>query len=276
VLRTIEGDLDSDVLRRALTLTVNRHDILRTSYSTGVGALEQMVAPHLTAEQQHQLLRVYEDVVCTDVFDSISSIVTASVREPFLLSMPPHVRATVIRVRGERRAIVCFVFHHICIDGISEGLFVREVWQHYCSCVGDSTFSPSRPPLQYKDFATWQRTSFASASAARLDADLEYWRRELDGYQSTPVVYEQQSEPGRSRQHGHVAGAIDSLTANSLCEFSAALGTSPFVAILAALQFVVGRQVGVDDVVVGIPFAGRDRPELDDMMGYFVNMLSVR
>ena len=186
-----------------------------------------------------------------------------------------HVRAAVIRTQGDRRAVVCFVFHHICIDGVSEGLFVREVWRCYRACLDDAAFVAARPSLQYKDYAQWQRAGFAGEYATKLDADRDFWRRELDGYQPIELMCRSRSGQALPLEHGFAVREIDGPTTEGVVEFSGSLDASPFIVILTALQLVIARQADVDDVVVGIPFAGRERSELDGMLGYFINMLSV-
>lgn len=254
------GRLDLARLRHAFEGVVARHESLRTTFALVGDAVTQIVSPHAVAR-----------VTVVDVGAAGSReereaaaerLVTRAVDCPFDTARGPLLRITVVRV-DDHLAIVGVALHHLIADAWSMTVFVREV----VACYREEALP--RPALQYPDFASWQRQERDPASTARRVA---YWRAKLADLPAAPRATRGAPRPGcrvTSRRIGDdVLVAVRALTRRT--------GSTLFAAVLTAWQAVLARFAGVDDVVVLVPVDERDRPELAEVIGFFVDLVPVR
>ncbi|HEU4452091.1 MAG TPA: amino acid adenylation domain-containing protein, partial [Longimicrobium sp.] len=193
--------------------------------------------------------------------------------KPFDLANGPLVRAALVRIAGGD-AVLAFNVHHSVGDGWSWGIVLRDVSTAYEAVRRGE--SPDLPPadLQYADFAAWQREWL---SGERLETQLDYWRRALEG---APALLELPTDRPRPSRPGH-AGALHAFGLSAeltdrVRSLAAREGATPFMAMLAAFQALLARWAGQRDVVVGSPIAGRNHAEAEGIVGFFVNMLPLR
>jgi amino acid adenylation domain-containing protein len=200
-------------------------------------------------------------------------LATAEAQLPFDLTRGPLLRATLIRL-GALEHILLVTMHHIASDGWSIGVLVREVETLY------KAFSTGRPspleelPVQYADYAQWQREWL---SGDVLAEQLSYWKRQLQG---APPVLELPADrprpPVQSFKGATEPVSISAEVGESLKALSRSEGVTMYMLLLAAWQVLLHRYTGIDDIVVGSPIAGRNRAEVEPLIGLFVNSLVLR
>ncbi|HEX6749443.1 MAG TPA: amino acid adenylation domain-containing protein [Longimicrobium sp.] len=264
VRHRLEGTVDADALRRALTAVVARHEALRARYREADGApVQEIAAPW---EIDLPVVPVAGD-------DDEEAWLAAEAFRPFDLERGPLLRAALLR-RGEREHVLALNVHHSVGDGWSWGLLLRDLSDAYAAALrGDD---PHLPPLelQYADFAAWQRGWLAGD---RLESQLAYWRAALEG---APALLELPTDRPRPALPANRGALLPfSLTpglTRRVHALAAHEGATLFMTLLAAFQAVLARWSGQRDVVVGSPIAGRHHGEAEEIAGFFVNTLPLR
>ncbi len=260
VAARLEGRLSVLSLRRALEQVVNRHEALRTSFPEQEGGPVQAIHPPGS---------IPLPLIDLSAGGDVEALLRDEASRPFDLAAGPLVRALLVR-RAPEEHLLLVTMHHIVTDGWSTGLLVGELGSFYA----DSESELPALPIQYADFAAWQRSWLA---AEVLDEQLGFWRRTLDGVPASldlpldrprPPVW---SSAGGRRELRLPAGLVRDLRALARRE-----GATPFMALLAAFAALLGRHAGQEDLVVGTPVAGRRRAELEGLIGLFVNTLPLR
>ncbi|WP_439680119.1 amino acid adenylation domain-containing protein [Embleya sp. MST-111070] len=280
VLR-LRGRVDPALLRRAVEGVLTRHDVLRGRFTAGPDGPVQVTDPVWAPWDE-----VY-DPGTADPGDAEAAALAEARRrcaEPFDLARGPLFRATPIRIGAEDHLLVV-VMHHAVVDGWSLPLFWAEVGAGYRALAGFESGSgsvsasvsmppePARPPLQYADFAAWER-----ADTTRGAADLAYWREKLAGATATEIPGDRRRPAMFDEKGASVDFELPETVARRTAEVARELGATPFVILCAAFAVTAARLSGSTDVVLGSPTAGRGRqyPELADAIGPFVNTLVLR
>jgi len=261
----LSGDVRVDVLGAALDEIVRRHEILRTTFHWSGDRLMQHVGAARTVPIERHALR-------GDAAD-VQTLVTAQNERPFDLGRGPLLRIALVDV-GEREAILVLTIHHIVTDGWSRGIFFKELAALYAAFSRDEP-SPLEPlPLQYSDYAQRQRGEMEGASWTGLAAQ---WKMTLA---DAPALSTLRSDVPRARAgawRGEVCRLrLSPATSSALTQLGRARNATPFMVLLAALNVVVARLSGQRDIVIGTPSAQRDRPELEPLIGFFINGLALR
>ncbi|GAB2480092.1 hypothetical protein GCM10027030_12710 [Luteococcus sediminum] len=263
----VTGDFDPECWRMAVEGIVTRHEALRTTFEASDGVPLQVVHEGLTPE--------VELVDAPELLDDDALIAVASQEfaRPFDLSRGPLLRMRCLRLTAQEHVLLITV-HHIVADLWSTALMVQELLETYrCLRLGDNpVLTP--PRLQYVDYSQWQATKMAEGA---FEGDLEYWSTALAGI---PAALELPTDRPRTavqtNRGGSVPFALDEAQMSALRAMAKTYGVTPFMALLAAFATLMHRYSGADDVVVGVPAANRDRPEIAGTIGYFVNMLAMR
>jgi amino acid adenylation domain-containing protein len=265
----VRGPLDAGALACALTEVVRRHEVLRTTFAEREGEPVQVVHPAHPVPLERTDLSGPEDSE-----RAAAAFVRGEAVRPFDLARGPLLRAHLLRLGDDDHAFL-LTLHHIVADGWSMGVLVREVSALYDAFARGAP--PPLPPLpvQYADFAAWQR---ATLDDAALAGDVAYWRERLAG--APPLLEVPTDRPrGASTEDAAAAGcsfALPAGTTERLHQVAREQGTTLFTVLLAAWQALLARYAGADEVVVGIPIAGRGRTELEGLVGFFANTLAVR
>jgi amino acid adenylation domain-containing protein/non-ribosomal peptide synthase protein (TIGR01720 family) len=266
----LRGALDAAALRGALGDLVRRHEALRTVFPAPDGAPVQTVLPPSPVPLPEVDLRALP-VGARDA--ELRRRARAEAARPFDLARGPLLRATLIRLGDEDQAIL-FTLHHIVSDGWSTGVLVREVSQLYAA--RRASAAPHLPPLpvQYADYAVWQRAWLRDEV---LERELAWWRGALaDAPALLALPTDRPRPPVQGRRGASIPLSIPRATAERVRAHAARAGATPFMLLLAAWQALLARYAGVDDVLVGTPVAGRTRREVEALIGLFVNTLVVR
>ncbi|MEP7010524.1 MAG: amino acid adenylation domain-containing protein [Acidobacteriota bacterium] len=267
----LTGPLDAAALAASLAEVERRHEVLRTTFALdgegsavqGVGAPAGLPLPAVALLALPPAARGLE----------LKRLLAAPVRRPFDLASGPLMRALLVSTAESEHAFLLSM-HHIVSDGWSLGVLVRELAVLY------QAFSRRLPsplaslPIQYADFAVWQRGLLAGPFLAEL---LAYWRRQLDGAPPLVALATDRPRPAVQTFHGATwTFALPPGTATSVHELSRRAGATPFMTLLAAFLALLHRHSGQDDLAVGSPIANRGRAELEDLIGFFVNTLVLR
>ncbi|TDV49743.1 non-ribosomal peptide synthetase [Actinophytocola oryzae] len=261
----LRGPLDPAALGGALDKVVARHEVLRTRFRQVDGEPTQLVDPPGPVPVEHVDLTGLEPPAREA---SVHTVVAADLATPFDLERQWPVRATVIRLADTEHVLLLTV-HHSAFDGWSVDILATELAEGYAD--PSSTVDPL--PVQYADYAVWQRELL---SGGALAAQLDYWRDRLAGLATLELPTDRPRPPVRDSAGAHLAFTVPAQLARTLTKLGRAQGATPFMVLLAAFQVLLGRYTGQADVAVGTPVAGRDRAEIEKLIGFFVNTVVMR
>jgi amino acid adenylation domain-containing protein len=273
----LEGRLDLDAFRRGLDEVVRRHEVLRTVFlEVGAeqgGGPRQMVLPPFHLELRDADLRLIPE----DRRDAeVRALVECQDLMPFDLAAGPVVHGMLARLSEASRALV-LTFHHIVCDGLSFNVLVRELAALYSAFSGGRPASPSplpELPIQYADYAEWQRERFEGEGLA---AQLDWWKRELAGAPTKLELPTDRPRPPIPTTRGGGTGmTFPAVLGGAVAALRQKEGATSFMLFLAAFFALLGRYTGQDDLLVGSPMADRPRPETEGLIGFFVNTLVLR
>ncbi|KAL7780672.1 hypothetical protein CFE70_010697 [Pyrenophora teres f. teres 0-1] len=263
----IRGPLDLPALHSALLAVERRHETLRTTFATVDGASVQVVQPF-----QAKDLNII-DIVPGDE-QGLAEAVQQEQGTVFNLRTQPGWRVTVYRV-GEHDHVLSIVMHHIISDGWSVDVLMRELAGFYSASVrGHDPLSQVQPlPVQYRDFSLWQRQQ---AQADEHQKQLSYWVEQLQTSRPAELLCDKPRPAALSGQAGVQSIEIAGPLYAKLQSFCQLHGVTQFVVLLAAFRTAHFRLTGQDDATIGTVNANRDRWEIKDMIGFFVNMQCLR
>jgi hypothetical protein len=234
------------------------------------GRPAQVIAPALTIEVPVVDLRALPEA---EREIEVRRLVTEAALQPFDLSQGPLLRAALLRL-GDEEHVGLLTMHHIVADGWSTGILIRELGRLYVAfCAGGSTALPELP-IQYADFAHWQRHWLQGEV---LETQLAYWKQQLAG---VPALLDLPTDRPRPVLQTFRGAHQSLLLPKSLTEGFKALGrqegVTQFMILLAAFKALLCRYTSQDDLIVGTPIANRNRLEIEGLVGCFVNALVLR
>ncbi|HST57317.1 MAG TPA: condensation domain-containing protein, partial [Longimicrobium sp.] len=266
----LRGTPDVGALERALGEIVRRHEALRTVFREVDGSPVQVIAPFggfaLPVEDLSGLSGEDREA-------AVRQRAGEEARRPFDLSTGPLFRAVLLRLDAEDHVLLAGM-HHIVSDGWSLGVLSREFSALYAAYREGRESPLPALPVQYADFAVWQRGQLAGEA---LDRQLAYWRGRLSG---APELLELPTDRPRPAVQTFRGATVPVELSPELLERLEALGRSEgatlYMTLLAAFQVLLGTYAGSEDVVVGSPIAGRTRAEVEGLIGFFVNALVLR
>jgi len=266
----LSGALDVAALERSFDEIIRRHESLRTSFAVVDGEARQQIAPSLRMKLPVADLRQTPE----DEREAVVERMAASeARRPFDLSTVPLLRASLLQL-GEREHVLLLTMHHIVSDGWSMAVLIREVATLYEAFTHNSPSPLPELPVQYADFAHWQRRWLQGEV---LEAQLAYWKRQLADMPAALELPADHPRPPvqsyRGATHHFVLPADLSDALQALCRSE---GVTPFMLLLAAFQTLLQRYTGQEDIAVGAPIANRNRAETESLIGFFVNTLVMR
>ena len=260
------GPLHMTGFRDAITEVVRRHESLRTVFPiVGVESVQEIQPASPVYCALVDLRSVARD--------TIERVALEEARRPFDLVQGPLLRVTVVR-RGEDEHIVLFSIHHIAGDGWSVGVLIRELSTLY------DAFLKGRPsplvelPMQYADFALWQRRWHEGPGYKQ---HLKYWTTQLAGLSAIPDIPSDRPRPRvESLRASTATFTLPRPLSHALRELSQQKQATLFMTLLTGLKTLVYQYTGSDDVVVGTDIANRHHAGVEDLIGFFVNILVLR
>jgi amino acid adenylation domain-containing protein len=266
----LSGALDVAALERSFAALVDRHENLRTRFEEVAGRPVQVIdGPGDFRLAKEDLSGLGEDEGATAASRRAAEIKA----EPFDLARGPLLRASLLKLSAEEYVVVA-VMHHIVSDGWSMRLLVHELGALYAAFCANRPSPLGGLPVQYADYALWQRGWLQGEVLAK---QIAYWRRHLDGAPAALELPTDRVRPAVQSFRGAAHGfALPAELTRGLSELARREGATPFLVLLAAFQVLLSRWSGQDDVVVGTPVAGRTHREVEGLIGFFVNMLALR
>ncbi|HBO1434478.1 TPA: AMP-binding protein, partial [Pseudomonas aeruginosa] len=257
----LRGELDIEALKRSFAALVERHEGLRTTFRQEGGETLQVVHDRLPLEIREQSLGVADEA-------ALMARIEEEVRVPFDLERGPLLRVLLLRLSAEEQVLVV-TLHHIVSDGWSTPIMVEELMQFYAGYREGRAVELEPLPIQYADYALWQRSWM---EAGERERQLAYWRQQLGGEQ--PVLELPTDRPRPSVQ----SPVGDSLQVElgedlgrSLKQLAQQQGVTLFMLLLASFQTLLHRYSGQPEIRVGVPIANRTRVETERLIGFFVN-----
>ncbi|HCK4881589.1 TPA: non-ribosomal peptide synthetase, partial [Pseudomonas aeruginosa] len=257
----LRGELDVEALKRSFAALVERHEGLRTTFRQEGGETLQVVHDRLPLEIREQSLGVADEA-------ALMARIEEEVRVPFDLERGPLLRVLLLRLSAEEQVLVV-TLHHIVSDGWSTPIMVEELMQFYAGYREGRAVELEPLPIQYADYALWQRSWM---EAGERERQLAYWRQQLGGEQ--PVLELPTDRPRPSVQ----SPVGDSLQVElgedlgrSLKQLAQQQGVTLFMLLLASFQTLLHRYSGQPEIRVGVPIANRTRVETERLIGFFVN-----
>ena len=266
----VEGRLDLAALGYALDEIVRRHEALRTVFREADGEAAQFVLP--PAHVPLPLVDL-EGMPPRERELEAARLSTEEAQTPFDLTEGPLLRARLLRLAPEEHVLL-LTMHHIVSDGWSMGVLSREVVALYAAHMRGEPSPLEEIPLQYADFAAWQREWLTGDV---LEAQLSYWRSQLAGAPAALELPTDRPRPAEQTFRGsHIEFALPADLTASLRAHGRSSGATLFMTLLAGFQALLSRYAGQEDLVVGTPIANRARTELEPLIGFFVNTLALR
>src|SRR5689334_23243368 len=258
------GPLDAIALEKSIDEIVRRHEILRTSIAQVNDQPVQVISPAkprklpvIDVQTEHEVRRVFDE----------ESMRSFDPRREQLF------RITLLRL-AEREHVLLLIMHHLISDGWSLAVFLRELSALYTSFTRGEAAGLRELPLQYGDFAAWQRERLRGET---MDRQVEYWRARLAGNLSglqLPTDYAR--PPVHTFNGARKSLAISEELTAGLQDLSGREGVTLFMTLLSAFKVLLHLQTGQDDVVVGTPIANRTQPQTENLIGFFINTLVLR
>ncbi|WP_375167854.1 amino acid adenylation domain-containing protein [Bradyrhizobium sp. CCGB01] len=265
----LSGVLDVEALRRSIDRLFARHEALRSVFRM----IDEQ--PHVMLLPAHERVPLLEHDLRgrDDREQELARLCREEAAMPFDLAAGPLIRGRLIRTE-EREHLFLLTQHHIVSDGWSIGVIIRELGGLYRAFVaGKDDFLPPLA-IQYPDYAAWQRQWLRGE---RLQRQVDYWREALaDAPAMLELPTDRPRPPVRSLAGASLPIDIDAELVSGIRRLGQSLGASSFMTVLAAWAAVLSRLSGQTDIVIGTPTANRNRPEIEGLIGFFVNMLAVR
>ena len=254
----VRGPLDVDALRRALAALTARHESLRTRFPADPDG-----RPTVVIEET-----VTVPLTIVDAPDEVTAqaLVDAAAAEPFDLAQGPLLRALLIRLAADDH-VLFLAQHHIVGDGWSVDVLLRDLITLYRG--GE----PPALPIQYGDFAYGEGQELNGPQAR---AHVDYWKRRLAGIAPLELPLDRPRPATQTYRGDFVEFTVDRQVADRLAALTRAGGGTLFMTLLAAYQVLLARHAGQEDFAVGASVAGRSAPELENVVGMFINMLPLR
>lgn len=259
------GRLQKNHLERSVSEIVRRHEILRTHFENRDGRLVQVVAAPMPAT----ITLIDLCSISRDRRESeVRRLATVEAEWRFALDRLPLFRFTLLRLDISEHVLI-FSAHHIIFDGWSVGIIYEELFRLYQAyCEGRSSRLPSLP-LQYADYAVWQRDRLAGNA---LDGELSYWKTRLkDCSTAIELATDRPRPPVRSVEGTRERFMLPAASSDLLSEMANRRGVTMFMMLLTAFQVLLNRYTAEERIAVGAPNTNRNRKELESLIGPFIN-----
>ncbi|WP_445638423.1 Amino acid adenylation domain-containing protein [Nostoc sp. DSM 114161] len=270
----LKGSLNFTALKQTFNEIVRRHETLRTTFVM-VEEPVQAVAPSLTIPLPLIDLRNFKS---QERETQVQQIVTQEAQCPFNLTTGPLLRVKLLQL-DEAEYMLLLNLHHIVADGWSIGVLIKELGILYKAFVENQPASLPELPIQYADFAEWQREWLQGVGAngtSPLQTQLAYWQKQLDGISILNLPTDRLRPPVPTYKGAKQFLELPQDLTQALEGFSQQQGITLFMTLLAAFQTLLYRYTQQEDITVGSPIANRNHSELEGLIGFFVNSLVLR
>ncbi|MEM8906265.1 MAG: amino acid adenylation domain-containing protein, partial [Bacteroidota bacterium] len=261
---TLRGRLETNRLERAFQQMVNRHEVLRTVFRAPEGEAHQVILP---VNQWH-----FSALPADFDPSNWSGQIEAFINHPFDLTQDHMLRAQLIPKAKEEQLLV-LVFHHIASDGWSHSIFVKELLEYYQANAENRPVLLPELPIQYADFAIWQKQYL---QGALLETQLGYWEEQLQDLNTLSLPTDFPRPKEQSTRGQSVDFLLDKTIQEQLMVLAKQEEVTLFILLLTVFKVLLYRYSGQEDICVGSPIANRTQKEVDPLIGFFVNSLAIR
>lgn len=265
----LNAPIDGGLATQVLNEVVRRHEILRTTFPAGKEGPVQRIAPFTATRVRVVDLRAVNG---SHRDEAVQKLAREQSRLAFDLVRGPLLRVTLLLLDRSDSVLVVSM-HHITSDGWSFGVLLREIVLLYVALRDKKKASLPDLPIQYADFAQWERERLKEDF---LDDQLQYWRRQLSDLPVLELPTDRPRPRTQSRRGATLPFELPAELYRSLRDLSRLERCTLFMTLLAAFQGLLSRYTGQAEIVVGTATSGRDRPELEPLIGFFVNLLALR
>ncbi|WP_425273349.1 amino acid adenylation domain-containing protein, partial [Pseudomonas petroselini] len=254
----LKGQLDLGALQRSFDTLLARHESLRTHLRQERDRTVQIISPQVSLQIAHAEVQEVQ----------LKARVEAEIAQPFNLEQGPLLRVSLLRIAADEHVLV-LVQHHIVSDGWSMQLMVEELVQLYAAYSQGQVLQWPALPIQYADYAVWQRNWMEAGEKAR---QLAYWRDMLGGEQSVLALPFDHPRPAvQSHRGARLAFELPGALTQGLKALAKQQDVTLFMLLLASFQTLLHRYSGQEEIRVGVPIANRNRSETERLIGFFVN-----
>lgn len=266
----MKGTLDQAVFEQSFNEIVRRHEAWRTTFEMLDGQPMQLVHDQLFVPME---LLDLTHLPRTEREEAAKQAMSEYIQVPFDLEVPPLVRTNLIRKHEDEWLFVLTV-HHIVTDRVTFSIFFHEMMAHYKAFLNGQPSLLPEPQISYADFSEWQRSYLTGAVKDNL---VDYWKQTLDGSDFVLNIPTDYPRPAQQDFKGaRVFLDIPMDVANRLKEIGKKEGASAFMTLLAVYYALLYRYTGQEDLLVGTPFANRNRGEMEGVIGYFLTSVVLR
>jgi amino acid adenylation domain-containing protein len=265
----IKGPLNIVVLETALREIVYRHEVLRTRIIESDGEPFQQIVSSVTLTLPIIDISHWPEA---EAEAEVNRFAAEDSRQFYSLEEAPLMRAKLLHL-GKDDHVLILNFHHIVCDGSSLAIFYNELATVYQALLDDKPFTLPALRVQYADYAVWQQEGLKES----LEPQLAYWKRQLGTRSTAANLPTDHNRPAMQTYNGaRVTRLLTAELTTALKELSRKEGMTLFMTLFASLDIVLSRHTGKEDIVVGSTIAGRNRPEIDGLIGFFINALAMR
>ncbi|WP_309890874.1 non-ribosomal peptide synthetase/type I polyketide synthase [Archangium sp.] len=263
----LSGRLDVDALERALNEVVRRHEALRTTFALEDSGPVQRIVPSLVIPLERARLEAEGD---RDA--AMARWLREQARRPFELAAGPLMRTVLLTVEDSEHVLLVNM-HHIVSDGWSAGVMMTELAALYAAFVKGAASPLPELAVQYADYAAWQHQWLRGPA---LRSDLSWWKEALADVPALQLPLDRPRPATQTFRGAQYRFTIPRALTDALVSLSHREGATPFMGLMSAWQSLLFRYSGQEDFAVGTAVAGRGRPEVEPLVGCFINSLPVR
>ncbi|MEO8206361.1 MAG: amino acid adenylation domain-containing protein, partial [Chthoniobacterales bacterium] len=265
----LQGELDCPLLERSFQAIIERHESLRTQFEEEDGELLQIVLPAVKLSVEFIDISHLSGEAQTVELERLGSL---EAQKSFHMSRAPLLRVSVVRLSAWEH-VLHITIHHTVADGWSIGVIIDELTNIYDALANGHPPSLPDLPIQYADFSAWQREFLAGAE---MDTELTYWKKQLQDYVEADIPTDHPRPPAKLWHGDIVSELLPVDLTERLKTLAQKNGATLFHVFLAAFKILLSRYSGNCDITVGSPIAGRNRAELEPLIGTFINSILLR
>lgn len=265
----LTGNLNLDALEKSLLQIVKRHEVLRT-YIYTIDETPMQIVEKQVDVTIHKINLVKKGKITQK--DEIKKILNEEITKPFNLSTLPLFRVTLVKLSNDEYILI-LLMHHIISDGWSAGIFITELSRLYSVNSKGETFDLPPLEIQYADFAKWQKKWL---TGELKEKQLHYWKEQLNNIPVLELPTDFSRPKQQSLKGAVVKGEIEKELTEKFTKFSKRNGLTLFMSLFAAFNVLLYKYSGHDDFAVGTPIANRNKKQIENLIGFFVNTLALR
>ena len=266
----LSGELDPQLLEMSINQIIARHEVLRTVFETVEAQPVQKILPKMMIGLEESDLTGLASDALQD--SKVRRFVGVFAERSFDLTRGPLLRAALLKLASNEHVLLLAI-HHIVFDGWSIGIFFRELSHIYNNFKSGKSCPLPELGIQYADFAKWQRERLHDA---KLKSSLKYWKTQLDNLPTLTLPTKRTQNISEPSSRGREEFELSRELLDGLQGLAHLSGTTLFMVLLAAWKITLCRYTGQTDIAIGTPVAGRNHPAVEDLIGYFLNLVVLR